>query len=125
MAVDDSGVVAGPAGFGRGCKSGDVEIAGGETGGRRNEITGGSVAGAGVEGEGVKVGGRRTGPGGAREGRTIRVVSRFGAFSDADAWAVFGGRAIRTVSFLGSAISSADYTVKVAQNFIRCHLLNW
>jgi hypothetical protein len=116
VAIDESGVATGPAGFGRGCKRGEeVEIDGGERGGRRNEITGGSGVEAAAEGEEVNVGGlRRTGAGGVREGRTIRVVSRFGAFCEADAWSAFGGSAIRTVSFLGSAISSAYCTVKVA-----------
>jgi hypothetical protein len=106
MAVNDSGAGAGPAGFGSGCKrEEEVEIAGGEIGGRRNEITGDSAVEPTVEDEGINAGGlRRTGTGGVREGRTIRVVSRFGAFGGGEIWSPFGGSVIGTVSFFGSGI---------------------
>src|SRR6476659_2583973 len=92
-----------PGGLGSGWSIG--ELLGEIIGGRRGRTDGGSGL-APDEGNGVIFGGgRRIGVTGVREGRTMRAVSRFTSF----AWEALSGRggsAIRTDSFLGSAMTS-------------------
>src|SRR5476649_1997506 len=103
-----------PGGFGQGRNSGE----GGATGGRRDEMTGASLAESGARVGGAIVGGtRRGGMTGAREGRAIRAVSRFSPpFWPPSFGAARGGRAMRTVSFFGSAMAHHCCVTKIAEN---------
>ncbi|HEY2615125.1 MAG TPA: hypothetical protein VGI42_05410 [Chthoniobacterales bacterium] len=104
-----AGVLPGPAGFGKGVSRGEAatsEARIGGIGGLGNEVGGETLAESSGEDGGWIVGGnRRTGAAltGVRDGRTIRAVSRF-TVADSGDTSGLGGNAMRTVSFLGSAI---------------------
>ena len=111
--------VSTPGGLGNGCKRGEeaAEI-GGVTGGRRGRMVGAPVASEG--GSGVILGGRRwTGVTGVREGKTIRAVSRFAMLEPEPACSVGAGRAMRTVSFFGSAMGGVKKSHKSAPSVTR------
>jgi hypothetical protein len=100
-----SGSASIPGGFGNGCNMDEEGEAGDATGGRRGTTLGASAADS-AGGSGVIVGGnRRIGVTGVREGKTIRAVSRFATLGAEEACSGRGGRAMRTVSFFGSAMS--------------------
>jgi hypothetical protein len=121
-----SAFVSIPGGLGNGCKSGeDAGETGGVNGGRRGKTFGASVLDS-AEGSGVILGGnRRIGVTGVREGKTIRAVSRFATLGIEAACSGRGGSAMRTVSFLGSAMSDQRAIKKIAQTGVRCHSLSF
>jgi hypothetical protein len=103
------GAGGGAAGLGKGCKTGDAAGCVACTGGRRNDVRGVSAAVSTLTGDGGvnAVGGRLGGRTGVREGRTIRAVSRLGSpFCGSSFGSGRGGKAMRTVSFFGSAITT-------------------
>lgn len=94
----------GPGGFGNGCNKGDESFEEGEiTGGRRSGKAEGSAT-CSLFATGAIFGGNRGPLTGARDGRTIRAVSRLASPDAAEACSGRGGRAMRTVSFFGSAM---------------------
>ena len=111
-ASDKTGVA--PAGFGRGCRTGEAATFGGNTGGRCDEMMGTVLTGDG----GVIVGGdRRGGMAGVRDGRGIRAVSCFApSFWRPGVVSGLWGSAMRTVSFFGSAMTDHVAPRKIAEN---------
>jgi hypothetical protein len=94
-----------PGGFGNGCNNGEESFEDGAiTGGRRGGNDAVSAASSVFLTAGI-LGGNRVIPlTGAREGSTIRAVSRFVASEAVEACSGRGGSAMRTVSFFGSAM---------------------